>query len=157
MMFAKKRGVIKFLKDRCKYMAASSFVDGVTFCVFSLRNSACTSQRVFPRLYSGWGLATPESTQKKNFSWKNTSARREKIRPLPHQYVSISLTNVFAASSMIHTKTAENDKINWTWHSAYARAITSGDYFVSVFKSLRFHSSTLTQSVLKTTQKTLHL
>ena len=46
-------------------MAASSFVDGVTFCVFSLRNSACTSQRVFPRLYSGWGLATPESTQKK--------------------------------------------------------------------------------------------
>ena len=46
-------------------MAASSFVDGVTFCVFSLRNSACTSRRVFPRLYSDWGLATPESTQNK--------------------------------------------------------------------------------------------
>ena len=62
-------------KDRCKSMAASSFVDGVTFFVFALRNSACTSQRVFPRLYSDWGLATPESTHKKFLVKENFSKK----------------------------------------------------------------------------------
>ena len=38
-------------------------------------------------------------------------------------------TDVFAASSLIHIKTVENDKIRWTWNSAYVRAVTAVNLF----------------------------
>lgn len=51
-------------------------------------------------------------------------------------------TSAFSQCFFFHTETAENDKTRGTWNFATVRAITSVNFFVTVFKSLRFHLST---------------
>ena len=134
--------MIKQRKDGSKSMAASSFVDHITICVFAHRNSVCTSRRLFPRLYLDWSLAIPEASQKCFLAKEHFRMTDKKLglSTLTRFHVSVFLwaktwqdisarTDVFAASSLIHIKTVENDKIRWTWNSAYVRAVTAVNFF----------------------------
>ena len=143
-MFAKKWWVIKLRKDRCKSTAAPLFVDCVTFCVFALRNSACTS-RLCSQGYIPIGALRFLRLPKNIFSWKILSRKDENqalstvicFHKSPFSYrrkrgrIFLPVQR-FSAPSLIYTKTAENDEINWTWNSTHARAVTSGNFFSSL-------------------------